>query len=375
MRIAVINDPHIDIKGGNANMLKYQRLFWDDLAVDAEAGEFDSIVFNGDFFHNRHAVTGKAFCEASWMVRKVLKPLIHDRGGWAFAVTGNHDLFYKNSYEYSVAREHFSLMGIHYAKQDVGWQFFPLGNDQYAIAFDFRNTPDEYEVMLKQIKKDLNINKNVKYVFGHFEMVGFMMTTVMQNTFTEAMAQDFVSSRFPNLKRIYSGHYHIPQERGITRYGGVPYELTWDESGMTLGYWILDTETGEEEFKQNKRPLHVHLRPEAFEGFNPPSPGYDMQFKVHYSNKDEREKASEIAAMIREAGHGAVLVNDDAWVAPDSAAEEEISSYTLEGFFESYLDTHVPADAFGGEKEKASVKIRLLNRLKELTEASNNSEF
>jgi hypothetical protein len=81
---------------------------------------------------------------------------------------------------------------------------------------------------------------NSYYCFGHFEFVGFKMNS----SYICERGQD--PNEVNDFKRVYSGHFHTPSEKGNIQYLGSPYAQTFHDVDSTRGYYIFDD--GELEF-------------------------------------------------------------------------------------------------------------------------------
>jgi hypothetical protein len=54
------------------------------------------------------------------------------------------------------------------------------------------------------------------------------------------------------FQRVYSGHIHWGQHRGNVTMVGNPYQMTRSDAGNKKGWYILDLETGNENFVENE---------------------------------------------------------------------------------------------------------------------------
>ncbi|MBC8548428.1 MAG: hypothetical protein H8D23_02145 [Candidatus Brocadiales bacterium] len=57
---------------------------------------------------------------------------------------------------------------------------------------------------------------------------------------------------FNKFEQVLSGHFQCRQDKGNMLYLGTPYQMTFACGGEQKGFWILDTETREMEYIQNK---------------------------------------------------------------------------------------------------------------------------
>ena len=90
-----------------------------------------------------------------------------------------------------------------------------------------------------------------KVIFGHLALNGFDMHRGV--TCHEGMD----SSIFKDFNLVVSGHFHQPSKAGIIQYTGAPYQMTWADAGCARGFWILDTETLDMKFIQNRNDMYI----------------------------------------------------------------------------------------------------------------------
>jgi hypothetical protein len=90
-----------------------------------------------------------------------------------------------------------------------------------------------------------------KVVFGHLALNGFDMHRGV--TCQEGMD----SSIFKDFNLVVSGHFHHPSKAGVIQYAGAPYQMTWADAECARGFWILDTETLEMRFIQNRNDMYI----------------------------------------------------------------------------------------------------------------------
>jgi DNA repair exonuclease SbcCD nuclease subunit len=107
---------------------------------------------------------------------------------------------------------------------------------------------------------DSNLD-NTQYLFGHFEINTFQLTTSGQ------LCEDGfkLSDLFKKYQNIYSGHFHKSQNRvysaGTVQYVGNPFQMNFGESGEKKGFIILDLKTNTfEYFYNNLSPKFINIQ-------------------------------------------------------------------------------------------------------------------
>lgn len=102
----------------------------------------------------------------------------------------------------------------------------------------------------KEILSFIEQSKN-PFCFGHFELKGFEMMKGIENH--DGMDRALLSK----YQKVFSGHFHTRSDKDNVMYLGTPYELFWSDYSDPKGFYILDDETNEVEFIQNKDPMFV----------------------------------------------------------------------------------------------------------------------
>lgn len=214
-----------DIHWGKTNnsQLKNQDCleFIDALYDYASNNPIDEIVFLGDWFDNRDSINVQTLHYSSKGLKKLNALNIPIK-----FIVGNHDLFLKNSRDITSM-----LVAEEYNNIDVIMTPTLIGEDLYCpwLVGD-----EKLPILLKQY--------NPRYVFGHFEIPSFKFNkqVVYDGVFNE---EEYTSI---NLKKIFSGHFHLYQDRGNICYIGNTHclDMSDSEDEDNKGFVILDTDTG-----------------------------------------------------------------------------------------------------------------------------------
>lgn len=138
-----------------------------------------------------------------------------------YFLIGNHDLFYRHNRKVHSLPHARPLKKIQVIKEPY------REGDMLFLPFLF---PEEYDQHLK--------GTDAKYVFGHLELKGFMVTGSDYKMPTGPDAKDF---RGPDI--IMSGHFHKRQATGNVIYIGNGFPMDFGDAGdIERGVMILDTE-------------------------------------------------------------------------------------------------------------------------------------
>lgn len=335
MKIVIIGDLHFDIKDGSYNAWKYQRRFFDEVLFPVlDRGEIDIIVQTGDVFHNRRNINLRILGEVTNLFAEINSRY---KKVSLYGILGNHDYYFRNSYETSTVKD-----------IKLGFQY---GESRYSIispevvCIHWHNTTEELFQTFVEICQHIDSTK-VQYIIGHFSLWGFNFNSKIINTNTQDASSTVFKQYFPNLKRVFSGHFHSPSEDSLVKYVGVPYHLTWGEVSDVLGFHVLDTKDGSLEFIQNPfRAFEIvrigDLKEDSFESYdiNADKPTYRKCYKIFFQGEKQEVAARQFYEYVLQSGHDAILVDETVY------QEEEISnsiipddsSITIETLIERYF--------------------------------------
>jgi hypothetical protein len=183
-------------------------------------------------------------------------------------ITGNHDVYFKNSNKVNspeLLLKDYGNITTYSEPTEVN-----IGGLN-ILLLPWINSENQ-DKSFKLIK-----NTKAKVVMGHLELQGFRVNKnlVMEEHGLEA-------NLFSNFKKVFSGHYHTRSDNGTVFYLGNPYEIYWNDVNDPRGFTIFDTETLE----------HFHID-------NP----YRMFYNIYYEDTpyqtfDVREYENKIVRVI-----------------------------------------------------------------------------
>ena len=92
MKIAIITDTHMGARKGSTHLHDYFELFYKNVFFPTlEENGIDTIIHMGDVFDSRKSIDYQSL---EWSKEVVFEPL---RKYKVYAITGNHDCYYKNT--------------------------------------------------------------------------------------------------------------------------------------------------------------------------------------------------------------------------------------------------------------------------------------
>ena len=223
MKIAVISDTHYGFKKSCKTFHNYFELFYKNVFFPTlEKYGITTIIHMGDVFDSRKGID---YWGLDWTRRVILEPLSKYK---VHMITGNHDIFFRNSNELNSP----NLLLSHYNNIETYSGPTEVTLDKLKVLFiPWINSQNE-DLTLRMIDKT-----NVSVVFGHLELNGFRVNSSI------VMDHGMNPDVFSKFKKVFSGHYHTRSDNGKVYYLGNPYEMFWSDVNDTRGFHIFDTET------------------------------------------------------------------------------------------------------------------------------------
>jgi len=299
MKDLIISDIHLDMKNGDSNFLIYQDLFFEQVFDYLNKNEVRYVIFLGDIFTNKQTININVMDYALDLLSKISEYNVE-----IIMINGNHVLYHKNSYKLDsvdvVFRNRDNINSISFVDY--------LVIDNYAF-FNWRNTKEEYVELFESIE---NI-ENIEYVFGHFDMFGYMHTRFAENSNETALTKKDIISRFPNLKKIVSGHYHLPQEDSKVLYPGVPYQLAWSDAGLELGFYTLENDIFT--FHRNEYVMYETINIKCLDDISKYTHlecdlGYYKYYKIIFNVDDIEDEIYNFKLRLEKFGNKVTIINN-----------------------------------------------------------------
>lgn len=214
-KTVVFSDCHFGLKynSDRHNLDNMEFIKWlIDLAKREGA---ETCMFLGDFHHNRSSINVNTLNYSMQALR-----LLNDAFEKVYMLIGNHDLFYKDRrdiHSVVIAEEFSNIELIDAPKLSDDVAFIP-----WLIGSEWED--------IKKIKS--------KYMFGHFEIPGFKMNSVIAMPDTGTIR----SAHFKNQEYVFTGHFHMRQKAKNIHYIGNPfghnYADSWDtQRGCMMLEW------------------------------------------------------------------------------------------------------------------------------------------
>ena len=216
--IVVFTDIHFGMKSNSRLHNSDCEDFIKWMIERAHARGIRRCIFMGDWHHNRAAINVSTLNYTTSCLG-----FLNEAFDQTYMIMGNHDLYYREKRE------------IHSIPMADLYPNIKLINDGFFIEDGVALIP----WLVDDEHKKLSKIKNVKYVFGHFELPNFFMNAMVQMPDHGHGAKD---EDFKNFEKVFSGHFHKRQERNNIIYPGncFPhnYADAWDDDrGIMFMKW------------------------------------------------------------------------------------------------------------------------------------------
>jgi DNA repair exonuclease SbcCD nuclease subunit len=238
MKYILLGDLHFGVKKFSLEFFENQMKFFENqLFPYMKEHNIYNIIQTGDLFDNR-IVMDINFIS---LIRKRFFDVLVKNNIILTTYIGNHDMYYKNTRTTNSIKLFVEL----YPNNII------LFENQELLTIN-NKTVGIVPFLVPSEPIDSKILKNSEYIFGHFETQGFEIAKGVTDTHSELTASSF--SKYPNIKGVFSGHYHIKNTEGFVKYVGIPYNTSLNDYGNKCGFHILD-EDFNIEFIENTQSL------------------------------------------------------------------------------------------------------------------------
>lgn len=231
MRIAILGDTHFGIHKNNQKFLDSQtRYFIDEFIPECKRQGIKEIFLLGDVFDNRQNLNIFILRE---VIRKVMDNLKEFK---VHILIGNHDIYYNTE------------INVH--SLDI---FKDYPNVKIYETIEKIKLENREILMIPWQTGDFNIiDQKADICMGHLDICSFNMYKhkISESNLTPSLF-------FENFKLTFSGHFHIRSEKtnGYSKiiYVGSPYQLTRNDADEERGFAVLDLETLDYTYINNKK--------------------------------------------------------------------------------------------------------------------------
>lgn len=231
MKALVLGDCHFTNAYPSFDYLGKQLSTIESLILEQEDVAY--VIFLGDVFHFR-----KPDPETIVRVQKFFRDITRFPMKKVFIVRGNHDTASKSDDSLLTILEVLEDNKVTIVKDTL---LESVGNCVFGFVAHFEKD-EEILVRLAGLDDKLAAcEENDKFIFGHFGYKGCLNTNG---------DEDFGLSLNVFKHPTFLGHIHKPTDEGNVHVVGTPYSTSFQESDNYHRYAIIDTISGEVEFKR-----------------------------------------------------------------------------------------------------------------------------
>lgn len=242
MRLALLTDIHYGVRNDSPAFLDaHAKFFKNTFFPYLKQNDIKTVICLGDLLDRRKFIN---YYTAKRLREDFLIPL-GDIVNEMYWILGNHDIFYKQSFDIKASTE-LGLQRFNYLNIiDKPENFCFDGLQVLMVPWITDENRDE---CLTHIKSG-----GASICMGHFEIQGFDMFKGVPSHVGED------KDLFRNFRCVYSGHFHHKHNRGNIHFLGSVGDYTWAEYGSDHGFHVLDTETENLEFIANPYSMHAKI--------------------------------------------------------------------------------------------------------------------
>jgi len=317
MKILLITDQHFGVRNDNQHFINHYKKFYNEIVVPfIKASNIKNVIALGDTFDKRRSINFMSLNEAKEMWFNPLEEM----GVRMHMLTGNHDIYYKNTLRINAPRE---LLGEY-------------GN---IIIHDSPSTVrfDDCDILLLPWICDGNRDESLREIqtssarvcMGHLELNGFEAHPghVMENGMDKNI--------FSKFDRVFSGHYHMKSKKDNITYLGNPYQLYWNDYGCKRGFHVFDTNTLKTTFYRN--PFDTFHKIYYNDGMNVPDDIKGTFVKLIVEDKGDYANFDYNVKLLQDMGLGDLKIIEDLSVeldGKDSVLETEDTMTLLDNYID-----------------------------------------
>ena len=317
MKILLITDQHFGVRNDNQSFINLYKKFYNQIVVPfIKVSKIDTVIALGDTFDKRRSINFMSLNEAKEMWFTPLEEM----GVTMHMLTGNHDIYYKNTLRINAPRELLGEYGniiVHDSPATVNFG----GRDILLLPWICDDNRDR--------AFDEITNSVADVCMGHLELNGFEAHP------GHVMESGMDSNIFSKFKKVFSGHYHMKSAKGNITYLGNPYQLYWNDYGCKRGFHVFDTETLKTTFYRN--PFDMFTKIYYNDGMDVPDNLEGTYVKLIVENKGDYANFDYNVKLLQDIGLADLKIIEDLSLELENGSEvlETEDTMTL---LDKYID-------------------------------------
>jgi DNA repair exonuclease SbcCD nuclease subunit len=338
MTIAFFTDIHFGKSGNNREHNERCVRFVEWMLERCVVRGVKTLIFGGDWHDNRSTIGVETLAYSHEALALMSQFSDLDE----YLIVGNHDMPYRDS------RDFHSLTRLHGRNMTVVQDPMVVDDGKTKILL----VP--YLVEGDDLGKIARMAKDCEFVFGHFELPGFMMNErfAMPHVEGHLTGEELVGPRY-----VFSGHFHARQER-VTRsgtkivYAGNCFPHDFGDAGDTDRGVMFISAGGDPEYEAWPEQPTFHVIPVSRLADELPNLGPNSSVRATADveiSEDDRESLLSAAAEL-----GIASIRIDASAAVDVEQQAWDGTTDVRGFVLSWLADERNADLLPADPAVAS---------------------
>lgn len=223
-KIFVLGDLHLGVRNNSVEWSDIQTSYLLDTFISQVDADFDEdrdiLIQVGDWNHVRESTNVRIQDVSQTIAERLCAKF--KRGVYFFV--GNHDCYYKDRTDLH------SLKG--YDRMYPNFHIFE--KPEQILINDHRVLILPWIEDLAKLRDAIKSHPSADYAFCHADFTGFDLNSVTK------LEHGLDFEDISHLKKIYSGHIHIRQEKRNVLYVGTPYEMDRGDRGNPKGFYVID---------------------------------------------------------------------------------------------------------------------------------------
>jgi len=318
MKILLITDQHFGVRNDNQAFINLYKKFYNEIVIPfIRVSKIDTVIALGDTFDKRRSINFMSLNEAKDMWFNPLEEM----GVTMHMLTGNHDIYYKNTLRINAPRELLGEYG-NITVHDSPTTINVGGCDILLLPWICDDNRDRSFREVKDSTADV--------CMGHLELNGFEAHP------GHVMESGMESSIFSKFKKVFSGHYHMKSTKGNINYLGNPYQLYWNDYGCKRGFHVLDTETLKTTFYRN--PFDMFTKIYYNDGMDVPDHLEGTYVKLIVENKGDHSKFDYNVKQLQDSGIADLKIIEDLSLELEDGVEVMETEDTIT-LLDKYIDS------------------------------------
>ena len=220
-KVAVCTDIHFGLKSNSLMHNQDCSDFIDWFIATAKANGCETGMFLGDWSHQRAAINMQTLQYSLRSLEKLSAAFER-----FYFIPGNHDLYYRDkrdiySTEWAKHIPNIVIVNDFFKDGDVIIAPWLVGDDHKKLA-----------------------KMSARYMFGHFELPHFKMNAMVEMPDHGELKVE----NFSGIESVYSGHFHLRQQKGNINYIGNCFPHNFADAGDSARGMMIKEWGGEDQY-------------------------------------------------------------------------------------------------------------------------------